>query len=84
MTPKEIAAIKSLVEKMIAETMAERNKKTQEIARLKNELLAYDSEILGDAVKFYISENGDASKLADNAYMAFETISKIMILELEC
>ena len=71
-------------EKLAAAVKAKRKEKREEIERLKAELLTYDSESLGDAVKCYISKEMDTRNLTDTAYRAFQSIAEISILELEC
>ena len=43
----------------------ERMKKREEMERLTRDLLTYDSESLGDAVKCYISQEDDPAALSD-------------------
>lgn len=62
----------------------ERRAKREEMEHLTCDLLTYDSESLGDAVKCYISQEDDPAALSSAALEAFGIISKIQVLELEC
>lgn len=62
----------------------ERRTKREEMERLTRDLLTYDSESLGDAVKCYISQEDDPATLSSAALEAFGIISKIQVLKWEC
>ena len=74
----------AMAENLVAEAEAERAEKRKELRQLITGLSTFDSESLGDAVKCYISEEKDTSKLTDTAYKAFQSVVEIQILELEC
>ena len=62
----------------------ERRAKREEMERLTRDLLTFDNECLGAAVKYYISQEDDPTTLSSAAFEAFGIISKIQVLELEC
>lgn len=68
---------------MYSKAAAERKDKREELGRLTAELLTYDNESLGDAVKCYIL-NEDPGKLNDATLEAFSIVAKIRALEAEC
>lgn len=61
-----------------------RKAKRDKIAQLTMDLLAFDNECLGAAVKCYISGNSDSASQSDAALDAYDIIAEIKVLELEC
>lgn len=61
-----------------------RKTKREKIERLTMDLLAFDNECLGAAVKCYISGNSDSASQSDAALDAYDIIAEIKVLELEC
>lgn len=62
----------------------ERRAKREEMERLTRDLLTYDSESLGDAIKCYLSQEDGPAALSSAALEAFGIILKIKVLEWEC
>lgn len=56
----------------------------EELERSKMDLLAFDNESLGAAVKCYISGDADTASLSEAAFRAYDIIAKIKVLEFEC
>lgn len=61
-----------------------RKTKREKIERLTMDLLAFDNECLGAAVKCCISGNSDSASQSDAALDAYDIIAEIKVLELEC
>lgn len=61
-----------------------RKAKREELEQLKMELLTFDNECLGAAVKCYISGVADTTSSSEVALRAYGTIAKIEILGMEC
>ena len=61
-----------------------RETKREKMERLTMDLLAFDNECLGAAVKCYISGNSDSASQSNAALDAYDIITEIKVLELEC
>ncbi|WP_161846898.1 hypothetical protein [Pseudoflavonifractor sp. 524-17] len=80
LTKKAVAEITAKLEqaKQIHKT------KREKMERLTMDLLAFDNECLGAAVKCYISGNSDSASQSNAALDAYDIIAEIKVLELEC
>ncbi len=58
--------------------------KREKMEWLTMNLLAFDNECLGAAVKCYISGDSDSASQSDAALDAYDIIAEIKVLELEC
>lgn len=62
----------------------ERKAKREELKRLTMDLLTFDNECIGAAIKRYILQDADTALLSETAFSAYDIIAKIKVLEWEC